>query len=177
MMRSSTAVRRGEFQIMPESEPIKVDPNPTPQAEAEQFENPDERERARANAHELALLSAKKGWIGRITGSTNEDMNTGLFVLLISLLLCEGSSMRAISRICDVSINTVSKLLVDAGRACAAFHDEKVRGVVAKRIQCDEIWAFTHCKQRRVATAKAPPLGAGDTWTWTGICTESKRST
>jgi hypothetical protein len=89
-------------------------------------------------------------------------------------MLCEGSSMRAISRICDVSINTVSKLLVDAGRACAAFHNEKVRGVVAKRIQCDEIWAFTHCKQRRVATAKAPPPGAEDTWTWTGICTESK---
>jgi len=76
---------------MPESEPIKVDPNPTPQAEAEQFENPDERARAPANAHELAVLSAKKGWIGRITGSTNEDMNTGLLVLLISLLLWGGS--------------------------------------------------------------------------------------
>jgi IS1 family transposase len=89
-------------------------------------------------------------------------------------MLCEGSSMRSISRVCDVSINTVTKLLVDAGFACAAFHNEKVRGVVAKRVQCDEIWAFTHCKQKRVATAKAPPRGAGDTWTWTGICAESK---
>src|SRR6266849_3167591 len=89
-------------------------------------------------------------------------------------MLCEGSSMRSISRVCDVSINTVTKLLVDAGLACAAFHNEKVRGVVAKRIQCDEIWAFTHCKQKRVATAKAAPSGAGDTWTWTGICAESK---
>jgi IS1 family transposase len=92
----------------------------------------------------------------------------------ILCMLCEGSSMRAISRVCDVSINTVSKLLVDAGRACAAFHNEKVRNVRAKRVQCDEIWAFTHCKQKRVATAKAPPIGAGDTWTWTGICAESK---
>jgi IS1 family transposase len=89
-------------------------------------------------------------------------------------MLCEGSSMRAISRVCDVSINTVTKLLVDAGLACAAFHNEKVRGVVAKRVQCDEIWAFTHCKQKRVATAKRPPPGAGDTWTWTGICADSK---
>ena len=32
-----------------------------------------------------------------------------------------------ISRVDDVSINTVSKLLVDAGTACAAFHDETVR--------------------------------------------------
>jgi hypothetical protein len=89
-------------------------------------------------------------------------------------MLCEDSSMRAISRVCDVSINTVSKLLVDAGRACAAFHDAKVRDVKAKRVQCDEIWAFTHCKEKRVATAKAPPPGAGDTWTWTAIETESK---
>ena len=37
--------------------------------------------------------------------------------------------MRSISRVCDVSINTVSKLLVDAGKACAAFHDETVRDV------------------------------------------------
>lgn len=82
--------------------------------------------------------------------------------------------MRSISRVCDVSINTVSKLLVDAGTACAAFHDEKVRGVKAHRIQCDEIWAFTHCKQRNVPTAKAAPQGAGDTWTWTGLDSESK---
>jgi len=89
-------------------------------------------------------------------------------------MLCEGSSMRSISRVCDVSINTVSKLLVDAGTACAAFHDEKVRGVKASRVQCDEIWAFTHCKQRNVPTAKATPQGAGDTWTWTGIEADSK---
>jgi transposase-like protein len=44
-------------------------------------------------------------------------------------LLCEGSSMRSISRVCDVSINSVSKLLEDAGMACAAFHDSNVRNV------------------------------------------------
>lgn len=54
-------------------------------------------------------------------------------------MLCEGSSMRSISRVCDVSINTVSKLLVDAGKACAAFHDEQVRDVKARRVQVDEI--------------------------------------
>jgi lambda repressor-like predicted transcriptional regulator len=57
-------------------------------------------------------------------------------------MLCEGSSMRSVSRIADVSINTVSKLLAEAGEACIAFHDETVRGVKAKRVQCDEIWAF-----------------------------------
>src|SRR5271170_2602118 len=102
---------------------------------------------------------------------TQEPMNrlsTEKRVQILSML-CEGSSMRSISRVCDVSINTVTKLLVDAGFACAAFHNEKVRGVVAKRVQCDEIWAFTHCKQKNVPKAKAAPQGAGDTWTWTGI--------
>ena len=47
--------------------------------------------------------------------------------------------MRAISRVTDVSINTVTKLLIDAGLACARFHDEAVRGVKSKRVQCDEI--------------------------------------
>ena len=66
-------------------------------------------------------------------------------------MLCEGSSMRSVSRVADVSINTVSKLLVDAGKACAAFHDEKVRGVKARRVQVDEIWSFTAAKQKNVA--------------------------
>lgn len=89
-------------------------------------------------------------------------------------MLCEGSSMRSISRVVDVSINTVSKLLEDAGKACAAFHDDTVRGVSAKRVQCDEIWSFTYAKQKNVAGAKAAPDLAGDTWTWTALDADSK---
>ena len=89
-------------------------------------------------------------------------------------MLCEGSSMRSIARVADVSINTVSKLLIDAGKACAAFHDEKVQGVTASRIQCDEIWSFTYAKQKNVPTAKAAPADAGDTWTWTALDSDSK---
>lgn len=89
-------------------------------------------------------------------------------------MLCEGSSMRAITRITGVSLNTVTKLLIDAGKACAAYHDEHVRGVKATRIQCDEIWAFCYSKQKNVADAKAPPAGAGDVWTWTALEAQSK---
>lgn len=88
--------------------------------------------------------------------------------------LCEGASMRAISRNADVSINTVTKLLVDAGTACAAFHNSTVRNVKATRIQCDEIWAFCYAKQKNVPFAKAPIEGAGDVWTWTAIETITK---
>ncbi len=89
-------------------------------------------------------------------------------------MLCEGASMRSVSRVADASINTVAKLLEDAGRACAEFHDKTVRGVKAKRVQCDEIWSFAHCKQKNVATAKAAPADAGDVWTWTALDADSK---
>jgi IS1 family transposase len=89
-------------------------------------------------------------------------------------MLCEGSSMRSISRICDVSINSVSKLLEEAGEICAAFHDEHVRGVNAKRVQVDEIWSFTAAKQKNVAAMKKPIEGAGDTWTWTALEADTK---
>ncbi len=90
-------------------------------------------------------------------------------------MLCEGNSMRAVSRLADVSINTVSKLLVDAGTLCAAFHQDQVRGLKAKRIQVDEIWSFTYAKRKNVTQKIAETVeGAGDTWTWTGIDADSK---
>jgi IS1 family transposase len=74
----------------------------------------------------------------------------------------------------DVSINTVTKLLEDAGETCLALHDELVRGVESKRVQCDEIWSFCYAKAKSVATAKAAPEGAGDVWTWTAIDADTK---
>jgi IS1 family transposase len=92
----------------------------------------------------------------------------------ILAMLAEGASMRSVSRLADVSINTVSKLLEDAGRFCAGFHDAEVRNVKAKRVQVDEIWSFTAAKQKNRATMKAPVAGAGDTWTWTAIEAQTK---
>lgn len=89
-------------------------------------------------------------------------------------LLCEGQSIRAITRLTGASKNTVAKLLADAGKACMAYHDANVRNVAAARVQVDEIWSFTYAKQRNVAKAKAAPEGAGDTWTWTAIDADSK---
>lgn len=89
-------------------------------------------------------------------------------------LLCEGQSIRAVTRLTGASKNTVIKLLVDAGKACMAYHDANVRSVASKRIQVDEIWSFTYAKQKNVADAKAAPDGAGDTWTWTAIDADSK---
>lgn len=94
--------------------------------------------------------------------------------VLILNMLVEGSSLRSISRVADVSINTVTKLLEDAGETCLALHDELVRGVKAERVQCDEIWSFCYAKAKNVANAKAAPEGAGDVWTWTALAADSK---
>ncbi len=89
-------------------------------------------------------------------------------------LLCEGSSIRSVERVTGVTKRAVLKLMIDAGKACAAYHDAHVRNVTSKRIQVDEIWSFTYAKQKNVATAKAAPEGAGDTWTWTAIDADNK---
>lgn len=81
--------------------------------------------------------------------------------------------MRAISRVCDVSINTVTKLLVDAGEACAVFHFDRVQGVRSRRIQCDEIWSFCYSKQSNTPAADSR-IGRGDVWTWTAIDADTK---
>jgi IS1 family transposase len=89
-------------------------------------------------------------------------------------LLVEGNSLRATSRLADVSINTVTKLLVDVAAACEAYQDRTLRGLKAQRIQCDEIWAFVYAKAKNVPEAHAGEWGYGDVWTWVAMDAETK---
>ncbi|PHQ93617.1 MAG: IS1 family transposase [Marinosulfonomonas sp.] len=93
---------------------------------------------------------------------------------MILNMMVEGMSMRAISRTVGVSINTVTKLLIEAGGACAKYHNNTVRNVKTKRVECDEIWSFVYAKDKNVKTATAAPDGAGDVWTWTALDADSK---
>jgi len=96
-------------------------------------------------------------------------------VQILSMLV-EGASMRAVSRVCGVSINTVTKLQVEAGEAAEAFHDATVRGLQTKQLQCDEIWAFCYAKARTVREMPEDKFipGAGDIWTFTALDRDSK---
>ena len=89
-------------------------------------------------------------------------------------LLCEGNSIRAVTRLTGASKKAVSKLMVDAGQAAAWYQDRVFRNLTCKRIQVDEIWAFVYAKQKNVATARAAPVDAGDVWTWTAIDADTK---
>lgn len=88
-------------------------------------------------------------------------------------LLVEGNSLRATSRLADVSLNTVIKLLVDAGAACSAFQDSTLRNLSCKRVQVDEIWSFVGAKEKN-ATEEQKGEGYGDVWTWTAIDADTK---
>lgn len=88
--------------------------------------------------------------------------------------LCEGMAIRAISRVTGASKNTISKLLVDAGRASAAYQDRVLRNLSCKRVQVDEIWSFVYAKKMNLPSAKAAPIDAGDVWTWTAIDADTK---
>jgi IS1 family transposase len=89
-------------------------------------------------------------------------------------LLCEGSSIRAVTLLTGASKNTVIKLMIDTGKACSAHHEQHVRNLTTKRVQVDEIWSFTYAKQKNAAKAEAAPFRAGDTWTWTAIDADNK---
>jgi hypothetical protein len=88
--------------------------------------------------------------------------------------LIEGSSLRSTTRMVGVSINTVTKLLVDAGTACAKYQHEHMRNLPCRHIQCDEIWSFCLMKEKNVPAERKGILGYGDVWTWTALCSDTK---
>ena len=104
-----------------------------------------------------------------------EDMNRLSVADRAAILgmLVEGNSLRSCARMADVSLNTVSKLLVDLGAACEQFHNGNVINVRVRRLQCDEIWCFVGAKAKNVRPEKKTE-GWGDTWTWTGLDADTK---
>ena len=89
-------------------------------------------------------------------------------------LLCEGNSIRAVTRLTGASKKAVSRLMVEAGQAAAWYQDRVFRNLTCKRVQVDEIWAFVYAKQKNVPLAKKAPPQAGDVWTWTAIDADTK---
>lgn len=88
--------------------------------------------------------------------------------------LVEGNSIRSTVRMSGVAKNTVTKLLVDVGRACCEYQDKVLRNLPCMRIQCDKFWAFCYAKEKNVPEEKRGQFGYGDVWTWTAICADSK---
>jgi len=88
--------------------------------------------------------------------------------------LIEGNSLRSTARINNVSVDAVSKLLVDVGTACAEYMDYTLRDLPCQHVQCDEIWAFVGCKEKNLAEHRKGMFGLGDVYTWVAMCADTK---
>lgn len=89
-------------------------------------------------------------------------------------MLTEGNSLRATARLARVSINTVTKLMVDVGAAASAYMNETLVNLPCRRIECDEIWSFVYSKAKNVPPGHQGEWGYGDVWTWTAIDADTK---
>ncbi len=68
--------------------------------------------------------------------------------------LVEGNSIRATVRMTGFAKNTIAKLLVELGEACAAYQDMALQGLPTTRVEADEIWSFVYAKAKNVPERK-----------------------
>ncbi len=92
---------------------------------------------------------------------------------IISCLI-EGCSLRATVRLTGFSRKGVGRTMVEAGKACAAYHKKVMQKLPCKVIQVDEVWSFTYCKQANIPELLKGSTGIGDTWTWIAIDADTK---
>jgi IS1 family transposase len=88
--------------------------------------------------------------------------------------LVEGNSIRSTVRMTGVAKNTVAKLLVELGTACAEYMNAKLVNLSCERIQCDEIWSFVAAKDKNIPEGRRGEHGLGSVWTWVAIDADSK---
>ena len=91
---------------------------------------------------------------------------------LVLKLLLEGNSVSTVERITEVHHTTILKLLVLAGEKCERIMAEKIRNVVVRDVECDELWSFIGKKQKRVRPEDDQNLG--DAYTFVAIERHSK---
>ena len=54
------------------------------------------------------------------------------------------------------------------------YEDKAFRNLICRRVQIDEIWAFSYCKEKQLPTAKKAPDQAGDLWTFVALDSDTK---
>src|SRR2546423_1767139 len=101
------------------------------------------------------------------------QLNTERRIQIIAALV-EGCSIRSTVRMTGAAKDTVTKLLVDIGTACAEYQDKTLRNLSCRRIECDEIWSFCYAKKKNVSPEHQGILGYGDVWTFLAIDADTK---
>jgi len=144
------------------------DPNTCPHANERQGWNPAKPQFYAKHRVDLRIITIP----GKLQIFMNRLSKNKRELILSSLV--EGMSIRAASRVCDVSKNTVLKLLSDAGSLCQDLHNSLVKNLRCTRIQCDEIWSFVGMKAKNVPPDRKSDAEIGDIWTWTALDADTK---
>ncbi len=85
----------------------------------------------------------------------------------IASVLVDGVSIRATERLLSVHRDTIMRVGLLAGEACARLHDGRVRDLRPTLIEADEIWTYVAKKQKRVKHGDAPECG--DAYVFVGM--------
>lgn len=73
--------------------------------------------------------------------------------------LCEGVSLRSVSRLLDVHRDSAMRLAVKVGQGCAAVHGQLVVNLNVGRVEFDEVWSFVKKKRRNVTPEDGDDVG------------------
>jgi len=92
---------------------------------------------------------------------------------LVLAMLVEGMSLRSISRVIGINVNTIMRISNDMGEA-ARWHHGAIEKLQCKRIQVDELWAFCNTKNKNLSLDDRLNPGKGTLWTWIAICPDTK---
>ncbi len=87
-------------------------------------------------------------------------------ILQIIRLLVEGCSVRSVERLTGVHRDTILNVLVIVGNRCERLLEDKIHGLPVRDVQCDEIWGFVGCKEKR--NANGDPM-RGDAYCFIAI--------
>ena len=85
-------------------------------------------------------------------------------------LLCEGNSIRSVTRLMSTNIPTVLRQLHWAGDHCKRLMDERFRNLALDHLECDELWTFVQKKQSRLTVQERAERGdIGDIYLWIAL--------
>jgi IS1 family transposase len=93
---------------------------------------------------------------------------------LVLSLLSEGNSIRSTERMTGVHRDTIMRLMVEAGKLCAAFMDSELRNIKSKRIQADEIWSYVRKHQKRLTEEERASDYVGDQYCFVAMDIDTK---
>lgn len=87
--------------------------------------------------------------------------------------LVEGASIRSAERMTGVNRDTIQRVLVRVGAACAQLMDARMRCLPCQRVQVDELWCYVAKKQRQVR-GDDDRSRVGDFYTFVALDSDTK---